>query len=367
MSGDGRCYTVTDSAGTFCRVRSPGETPLLWLRVAVDMPNPLFSTYTQGENRVTSTVLAVLEHVNNRIAEDVLEALVDESDISLVAFDNQVPGVDSVPDAAITGSTALWFETKTSRGAVRQGQLERHLEALDEDPSDLQRLIVLTPDDSEPTEIRTLDDERLAWANFDTLVGTVESVLERDVGSSEPDMYVPTEREAFLLRELVRFVYDEDLVSGKSDRVLVVAARKAWDEYDQYGHYFCQPNRSFKPVSHLAFYKGGEIKTLVPEVTSAVESVTLTESGVASASGLTQYQEHELSEVVEELRANGSERYGNTEKVLFLEPDIELDEPIRNDKTASDSNRTVAFVQGHRYVSLATLRDDPTGTTELEE
>jgi len=33
-----------------------------------------------------------------------------------VAFDNQVTGVDSVPAATITSSTALWFETETSRG-----------------------------------------------------------------------------------------------------------------------------------------------------------------------------------------------------------------------------------------------------------
>jgi hypothetical protein len=82
------------------------------------MPNPLFSTYTQGENRVTTTVMAVLEHVNNQLAEDILEVLTDESDLSLVSFDNQVTGVDSVPDVAIKSSTALWFETKTSRDAV---------------------------------------------------------------------------------------------------------------------------------------------------------------------------------------------------------------------------------------------------------
>lgn len=157
-------------------------------------------TYTQGENRVTSTLLAVLEHANSRLSEDILEALVDESDLSLVSFDNQVSGVESVPDAAIRGSTALWFETKTKRGVVGQDQLESHLKALDEDPSDLQRLIVLTPDEELPEEVSTIDDDRLAWANFDTPVGTIESILERDVGSSEASMYVPTEREAFLLR-----------------------------------------------------------------------------------------------------------------------------------------------------------------------
>jgi hypothetical protein len=329
--------------------------------------NPLFSTYTQGENRVTSTLLAVLEHVNSRLGEDILEALVDESDLSLVAFDNQVTGVGSVPDAAIRGSTALWFETKTSRGNVRQAQLEEHLTGLDQDPSDLQRLIVLTPDERVPSEVRAIDDDRLVWASFDTLVGTLESVLERDVGSAEASMYVPTEREAFLLRELMRFIYDEELVSGKEDRVLVVAARRAWDEYRTYGHYFCQPNRSFKPVSHLAFYKDGEIKAEVPRVTGRVESITLDEETVEDHPELSDQQEQSLLAAVGKMRENESARYGDTQKVLFLEPDLELDRAVQNDKTASDSNRTVAFVQGHRYVSLSTLRESPRHTTELEE
>lgn len=331
------------------------------------MPNPLFSTYTQGENRVTSTLLAVLEQVNNRLAEDVLEALVDESDLSLVSFENQVTGEQSVPDAAIRGSTALWFETKTRRGNVDRDQLTNHLEALEQTPADLRRLIVLTPDADRPSAVDSIEDERLVWANFDDLVSALESVLDRDVGSSEQSMYIPTEREAFLLRELTRFIYDEELVSGKEDRVLVVAARRAYDEYHQYGHYFCQPNRSFKPVSHLAFYKDGEIKPEVPRVTGSVESIQLAADAVEKRSDLSEAQRSSLLNVVEELAEDDSERYGDPQKVLFLDPDVTLDAPVRNDKTASDSNRTVAFVQGHRYVSLAALSANPTGTTALEE
>lgn len=331
------------------------------------MANPLFSTYTQGENRVTSTLLAVLEHVNSRLAEDILEALVDESDLALVSFDNQVSGVASVPDAAIRGSTALWFETKTQQGEVDREQLQNHLLALDEDPSDLQRLIVLSPDEREPDPVSAIDDERLAWANFDALVGTLESLLERDAGSVEASMYIPTEREAFLIRELTRFIYDEGLVSGKEDRVLVVGARRAYGEYHEYDHYFCQPNRSFKPVSHLAFYRKGEIKPEIPRVVDSVESVTLTREGIRDSEQLTKRQEKELLDVVERMEANGSERVGDTQKVLFLEPDFELDASVRNDKTANDSNRTVAFVQGHRYVSLSDLQSGVERTTELED
>ncbi|WP_245545398.1 hypothetical protein [Halomicrobium katesii] len=215
--------------------------------------------------------------------------------------------------------------------------------------------------------MQTIDDERLVWANFDTLVGILESVLGRDVGSAEASMYVPTEREAFLLRELMRFIYDENLVSGKEDRVLVVGTRRAWDEYHTYDHYFCQPNRSFKPVSHLAFYKDGEIKPEVPKVTGAAESITLDEGTIRDHPKLSRSQEQSLLQAVEKMRENESERYGDTQKVLFLKPDLNLERPVQNDKTASDSNRTVAFVQGHRYVSLSTLRDNPSYTTELEE
>ena len=331
------------------------------------MPNPLFSTYTQGENRVTSTVIAVLQHVNNQLAEDILVTLTDESDLSLISFDNQVTGVDSVPDAAIRSSTELWFETKTSQDAVDKEQLENHLHALDQDAAELQRLIVLTPDARLPDEIAEIDDERIVWANFNTLIDTIETVLERDVGNTGAGTSVPTEREAFLLRELSRFLYDEDLVSGKEDRVLVVAARRAWPEYQEHGLYFCQANRSFKPVEHLAFYTDGEIKTAVPSVMSAIESIEFTEETVRDHPNLSQSQREQLLEAVVWLREEGSERHGETGKVLFLRDDIELDHPVENDKTASDSDRRVAFVQGHRYVSLFKLQDNTEYTTELED
>lgn len=45
------------------------------------MRNPLFSTYTHGENRVTAILMAVLEHVNTTLSEDLLEETLDESEL----------------------------------------------------------------------------------------------------------------------------------------------------------------------------------------------------------------------------------------------------------------------------------------------
>lgn len=63
---------------------------LKWLSGYCRLPNPLFSTYSQGEYRIISTVIAILERVNNQLAGVILEVLTNESDLSLVSFFTQV-------------------------------------------------------------------------------------------------------------------------------------------------------------------------------------------------------------------------------------------------------------------------------------
>ena len=149
------------------------------------MPNPLFSTYTHGENRVTATLVAVLEHVNTRLSEDLLEATLDESDLSLAMFENQVAGDGSAPDAAIRSSTSLWFETKTQTDSVDLDQVHNHLEGLEREASDTQRLVVLTPDHERPPKLERIEDDRVVWTNFDRIVDAAESILARDYGTTE--------------------------------------------------------------------------------------------------------------------------------------------------------------------------------------
>src|SRR2546430_1249189 len=85
--------------------------------------NPLFSTYKQGENRVTSSMLAVFERVDLSILEQLLAAATGESALATVTFTNQPPGKGaSVPDARISARFAWWFEVKTERQAVRRQQ-----------------------------------------------------------------------------------------------------------------------------------------------------------------------------------------------------------------------------------------------------
>lgn len=51
--------------------------------------SPLFSTYRGGENRVTSSLIAVFERIDPRLVEQILAAAAGESTTSLLSFANQ--------------------------------------------------------------------------------------------------------------------------------------------------------------------------------------------------------------------------------------------------------------------------------------
>ena len=145
------------------------------------MANPLFSTYSQGENRVTASILAVFERISFAIVEQILQSLLQEPETSLLTFRNQPSGPSSTPDARIRASFSYWIETKRVPNRVRAGQLKAHLKALDaEAPIDTQRLLVLTPDNQIPGAVANTADDRLAWASFEDLVSAINEAIEID-------------------------------------------------------------------------------------------------------------------------------------------------------------------------------------------
>jgi hypothetical protein len=83
---------------------------------------PLFSTYRQGENRVTASLLAVLSRLGTNLTERVLGALLDEPELSLVSFTPlpSTPGVGN-PDGEIRAQFHCLLEVKTTRDAPDEG------------------------------------------------------------------------------------------------------------------------------------------------------------------------------------------------------------------------------------------------------
>ena len=148
------------------------------------MTTPLFSTYRQGENRVTATLLAVLQRLSLPNIDRILQTLLGDTAFSLVMFENQPKGRGSIPDARIATGPALWIETKTTRDAVNSLQLKNHLNNLGRG----ENLLLLTPDDQAPSGIH----DTVAWSNFSTLASAVEYILD-DESDPPSERSVPTE------------------------------------------------------------------------------------------------------------------------------------------------------------------------------
>ena len=312
----------------------------------------IFSTYSTGENRVTASILAVLQSLALQRTERLLAALLEEAEFQLVQFQNQpAKGGIGVPDAIIVSTIRLLIETKISRGSVDAKQLKQHLKRLDEATERTKLLLVVTPDEQRPQVIDDLQDERVAWSSFAALDQAINELI-LDVQE------VVSEREEFLLRELQAMLLNEGLVATAND-VVVVAARDAWHEYQTYHAYICQADRPFRPVERMAFYTQGKIFELIPKILSFQERVELSP------------EKHEgpLKALIERLLVETPRRVkGQFNKFVFLSAPnssdtVVLDKPILND-ILTESGRKSAYTQGQRYASLDRLRKAKT-TSEL--
>jgi hypothetical protein len=305
----------------------------------------IFSTYSGGENRVTASFIAVLRSLSLNRIHRLLGALLGQSEFEFVRFVNQPSkGGKGTPDALIQSSLRILIETKTDRNAVTFPQIKRHLERLDQAVEATKLLLVVTPDDSLPSVLDALSDERVVWAPFAALDQAIDEMLE--------DKYeVMSEREEFLLRELQNMLAAEGLLASDND-VVVVAARIAWREYNELHAYVCQPNRSFQPVSRLAFYSKGVIQPLVPTILESHDDVLM----VAG-----QYSGTPLGALVDRVVTEQRRDQGERNKVLLLSapnsPDtLRLSGPIPNDLKSHKSGKPTAFTMGQRYIASERLR-----------
>ncbi|WP_150246270.1 hypothetical protein [Nocardiopsis quinghaiensis] len=97
---------------------------------------PLFSTYGQGENRVTSSMLAVFERVGLALTETISARASGGFTLKTIVFINQYStGKGAVLDGRIATDLTYLFEAKTVRNAVQDpDQLIGHLRILEEEP-----------------------------------------------------------------------------------------------------------------------------------------------------------------------------------------------------------------------------------------
>lgn len=238
------------------------------------VPNPLFSSYRAGENRVTSSTLAVFERIDLALVQELLASATGAgTELATVTFENQVVNIGAVPDARISARFVWWFETSGygAEGHDRD-QLRAHSRQLEDVPEGW--LFVLTPDPVRPTWFDDLDGvaesvrPNVCWLGFRDLAEAISAVI------SDPTRLVG-EQTRFLLSELVALYEADGLLTN--DDTVVVAARSAWPEYKQTSAYVCQPDRSFRQgLTHL---EGLSPEGRCPRVKLLVNQVGRRETG----------------------------------------------------------------------------------------
>jgi len=321
--------------------------------------NPLFSTYRQGENRVTSSMLAVFERIDLSLLETILAAAAGESSLQMVTFTNQPAGKGhSTPDARISARFAYWFEVKTARDALDAPQLTEHLSNLTDEGEE--RLFIVTPDVDQPGVVAALRNPKAVWFNFRSLYDAIDATVGDPAGMSE--------QARFLLRELQALLVDEGLID--TDELVVVAARFAYPEYLERSAYICQAERSFRDgLTHMGFYADGAIQIQVPRILYREDLVPFTaEEAAARKAG--SKTDQLIGQIIERDLTLGPRNTEEQYQVFLLSapenPDtIRLRQPIIND-TLAESGRKWAWTMGQRYVSLADLtRPGVTVTSDL--
>ena len=322
------------------------------------MTTNLFSSYRQGENRVTATFVAVLQRLSLPNIDRILGRLLRDPHFGLVTFKDQPRGQASTPDARIGTGPTIWIETKTQESAGDCEQIRNHLESVNEG----ERLLWLTPDDNEP-QCGEAFGSRVVWSNFSRLARVVADILEDEEAP-------PSEREAFLLREFISMLRRDGLLVTAADRVLVRAAGKwAWPVYTNFGVYTCIPCEQFRPASHMAFYAGNEIKELVPKIIDvpAIESIKVTDP--AEVEKLEGEQRILIEKLLVELAKfdpynlpSWYPEFSMAHKVVFLsapndtEQTISLKQAIRNDLKSQNDKRVAWMQGGSRYVTVESLQ-----------
>lgn len=323
---------------------------------------PLFSTYRQGENRVTSSMLAVFERVDLSLVERLLEVASEASELEMVRFTNQVAGKTpkgarsaSVPDGAVRASCRYLFEVKTARNAVKVRQLRDHLAGLDGSGGD-ERLFVVTPDGETPAEVTAVGDERVVWFNFAALAQAMSELLQ------DPDTAV-SEREAFPLREL-RQLFDADGLLAPAEDVVVVAASFAYPAYLMYGAYLCQIGRSFRPgLTRMGFYSKKAIRPEFPRIEHHVDRLRFEASEADRLAATGDPGDAAAARLIRRMLADGT-RWTGTEVQAFLlspadHPDtLRLPQPIAHTGPG-------AWTQGQRYLRESALAAEPASTADL--
>lgn len=303
------------------------------------MVQSIFSTYSQGENRITASIIQVLKNLPVNVVEHFLRMFSQTDAQEFLRFKNQVKGSESTPDAEISANFTLLFETKVVPNRIGISQLRKHA-ALAKERNAI--LVYLTPDQSRP---EILNGHGVVWKSFQDLHNLISELIQ------EPTLIL-SERDQFLLRNL-QDLFSESNLLPRVNEVVVVAASAAWPTYQKHGVYVCQAERSFRDVSLLAFYADGKIQKPIAKIADRYDNFDFSDKNLTTNPVLNSKLSGWL---VDNLWAqNGALLQVFDLSTINCEDTIMLKSAVVNDLRNSDG-RGYAYTQGQRYVALSDLQ-----------
>lgn len=312
------------------------------------MPSPLFSTYRQGENRVSASILAVFERFGIDLVASILGASLERPELALVQYTAQLAGGGpGVPDGEMRANFRFLFEVKTEidqiAGHNARHQIDRHLARLT-GGHEIELLIVLTPDRDIPPMLDEFNDARVAWVGFEALTQAMTQLLE---DPSEP----ASEQQRFLLRELIALFELDGLVGYEN--VVVVAAGTAYDTWRNFGAYVCQAERAFRSVTHWGFYRSKRIEPEFPRVIRQFHEVGFTREEATRLQTSEDVLEVRLGDLIADMLATGQQDTGAHKDVVLLQRTDDPDLTTRAGPIPHESRG--AWTQQQRYAHLDAL------------
>lgn len=316
------------------------------------MNSSIFSTFSQGENRITSQFFEVLFQLSYSTSNKIIRFILDNEKFDVVEKKNQykTDKYSSVPDYMIRSKFNILVETKNKSGLINEKQIKEHIKVLEDEVCGNDYLLVLTPDGERPPLLDKVGDDRICWCSFESIYDFIDSEI-----LNNSSIFV-SEHEVYLLKHIMQFFREENLCKVVKKEVVIVAAKGAWPEYEKFSAYICPVNRNFSNIEYIAFYAGNEIKPCVAKILKHYSRVDFS---AGSDNG-----DSKLNELVGRISVEGNfDRSGNFQQIFILsdkssEDTFLLSAPLEND-CVKDGKR-VAAVQKFMYTTLKALESSRT-------
>lgn len=210
----------------------------------------IFGEYHNDEDRVTAALLQIL-----RIGgAELMNAVFDDFDINLEAEVNSQVGSKgkSRPDGELSANYHLFIESKITRwvsSTHNLSQLQNHVALANKEHANL---LYITVDKDRPTDLNKYPS--VFWTNWQEVVERLKNY--KSDFNNEVMSFLSSQFEILI----DNIVFSKNDGFTKANRTIIVGGHFAEDVALNYHFYSCQPNRSFRDASYIAFYHQKRIK-----------------------------------------------------------------------------------------------------------